>query len=76
MKFLLDQDVFAVTGRFLSALGHDVQTASAMDLSSADDSVLLEQAQKQDRIVLSPVIEISGAWSSFVARGRVCCTCV
>jgi len=53
MKVLLDQDVYALTERFLKALGHDVQTASEAGLSTADDSVLLERAQKQGRILVT-----------------------
>ncbi len=41
MKFLTDQDVYAITVRFLMELGHDVITASEIGLSQADDSDLL-----------------------------------
>jgi hypothetical protein len=30
MRFLIDQDVYAVTIRFLSGLGHDVVTAAPL----------------------------------------------
>ena len=53
MKFLLDQDVYALTERFLKAPGHDVQTASEAGLSTADDSVLLERAQELGRIFVT-----------------------
>jgi len=53
VNLLLDQDVYALTERFLKALGHDVQTASAVGLSTADDSVLLEHAQQQRRIFVT-----------------------
>ncbi len=33
MKFLLDQDVYAATVRFLSALGHDVVPVAKIGLS-------------------------------------------
>jgi hypothetical protein len=33
MKFLADQDVYAVTVRFLRGLGHDVATASELNLA-------------------------------------------
>ena len=32
MKFLTDQDVYAVTGKFLSGLGHEVVTAAQLGL--------------------------------------------
>ena len=53
MKFLLDQDVYAVTKRFLTKLGHDVETASAIGLSAADDSILLDYSQKCGRILVT-----------------------
>ena len=37
MGFLLDQDVYAVTARFLRDCGHDVVTASELGLSRAID---------------------------------------
>lgn len=53
MKFFLDQDVYALTERFLKALGHDVETAYEAGLSTADDSVLLQRAQKHKRIFVT-----------------------
>lgn len=53
MKFLLDQDVYAVTERFLTALGHEVVTASELGLSRAEDSALLDVAKKQARILVT-----------------------
>jgi len=41
MRFLLDQDVYAATGRFLMSLGHDVITAGKIGLSRPSDSDLL-----------------------------------
>jgi len=53
MKLLLDQDVYAVTRRFLTNLGHDVETAAGVGLSAADDSELLERAQELDRVFVT-----------------------
>ena len=53
MKFLLDQDVYAVTRRFLRQLGHDVETAFATGLSTAEDSVLLAFARERGRIFVT-----------------------
>jgi len=53
VKFLLDQDVYAVTGRFVAELGHDVETVSRLGLAAADDSVLLKYAQDHDRIFVT-----------------------
>ncbi len=53
MKFLLDQDVYAATGRFLIDLGHDVVTAAKIGLSRASDSDLLEIAHEQSRIFIT-----------------------
>lgn len=48
MRFILDQDVYAVTARFLTGLGHDVLLAAQLDLAQATDSELLLIAQEQE----------------------------
>jgi predicted nuclease of predicted toxin-antitoxin system len=53
MKFLLDQDVYASTRRFLSNLGHDVVAVSQLGLSRAADEELLKVAQDQGRIFVT-----------------------
>ena len=40
MKFLLDQDVYAATARFLNDLGHDIVPVARIGLSQADDEEL------------------------------------
>ncbi len=49
MKFLLDQDVYATTLRFLSGLGHDVIPVAQIGLAQATDEDLLKTAQDQNR---------------------------
>jgi predicted nuclease of predicted toxin-antitoxin system len=53
MKFLLDQDVYAKTGRFLIDLGHDVVPVAQIGLSQATDEQLLEIAREQGRILIT-----------------------
>lgn len=53
MKFLLDQDVYATTARFLKDLGHDVVTAADIGHSQAGDSELLSIAQEQGRMFVT-----------------------
>ena len=53
MRFLLDQDVYATTARFLEGLGHDVVPVSRLGLSRADDEELLRAAQEQERILVT-----------------------
>ena len=53
MKFLLDQDVYAVTTRFLRENGYDVITAYELGLSRAKDSELLKVAAEQGRIFIT-----------------------
>ncbi len=53
MKFLLDQDVYALTERFLREQGYDVATASDLGLSRAQDSDLLKVAGEQKRIFVT-----------------------
>jgi len=53
MRLLLDQDVYAVTARFLRGLNHDVVTAADIGRSRAADEDLLAIAQEQERILLT-----------------------
>lgn len=53
MKFLLDQDVYAATARFLSGLGHEVVPVAQIGLAQADDEQLLKAAQDQGRILVT-----------------------
>jgi predicted nuclease of predicted toxin-antitoxin system len=53
MRFLTDQDVYAITIRFLSGLGHDVVTAAQLGLAQADELELLRMAQDQGRIFVT-----------------------
>ncbi|MCC6261294.1 MAG: DUF5615 family PIN-like protein [Anaerolineales bacterium] len=53
MKFLLDQDVYALTEQFLREQGYDVVTASELNLSRAEDTELLKVAHSQKRIFVT-----------------------
>jgi len=53
MRFLTDQDVYAVTARLLQNLGHDVATAAELGLSRATDATLLQTAKVQERILVT-----------------------
>jgi predicted nuclease of predicted toxin-antitoxin system len=53
VRFLLDQDVYALTARFLRAAGHDVVTAAEIDRAKAIDSELLLLARDQERIFVT-----------------------
>jgi predicted nuclease of predicted toxin-antitoxin system len=53
MKFLLDQDVYVSTARFLSALRHDAVPVAKLGLSQASDSDLLRTARRQDRVLVT-----------------------
>ena len=53
MRFFLDQDVYAITERFLTSLGHDVVPAAQVGYSRADDWELLQLAQEQGRILIT-----------------------
>jgi predicted nuclease of predicted toxin-antitoxin system len=53
MRFLIDQDVYALTVRLLSGLGHDVVTAAQLGLSQAGDVELLQAAQDQRRVLVT-----------------------
>lgn len=53
MKFLIDQDVYAGTARFISTLGHDVVRVGSIGLAQAEDEKILSVAQKQGRILVT-----------------------
>jgi predicted nuclease of predicted toxin-antitoxin system len=53
VKFLVDQDVYALTARFLRDLGHDVITAAEIGLSRAADTALLGRASQEGRIMVT-----------------------
>jgi predicted nuclease of predicted toxin-antitoxin system len=53
MRFLLDHDVYAITARYLSELGHDVVTVAKIGYAQADDSGLLRLAQELSRIFVT-----------------------
>jgi predicted nuclease of predicted toxin-antitoxin system len=53
MKFLADQDVYAITIAFLSGLGHNVVRAAQLGLAQAEDAELLRVAQEEGRIFVT-----------------------
>jgi len=53
VKFLLDQDVYASTARFLTGMGNDVVLVAKLGLSRADDSDLLRIAREQERVFVT-----------------------
>ena len=53
MKFLTDQDVYALTVRFLSDLGHDVVPVARLGLAQTEDPELLRIAREQGRIFVT-----------------------
>ena len=53
MKFLADQDVYALSTRFLRGLGHDVITAAEIGMSRAADTALLGRAGQEGRIFVT-----------------------
>ncbi|MGK7927768.1 MAG: DUF5615 family PIN-like protein [Spirulina sp.] len=53
MKFLLDQDVYTVTARFLVEAGHDVLLVGQIGLSQATDEEILKIAQELKRILVT-----------------------
>ena len=53
MKFLADQDVYALSVRFLRGLGHDVVTAAEIGLSRAPDTTLLGRASQEGRVFVT-----------------------
>ena len=52
MRFLADQDVYALAIRFLRDQGHDVVTAAEWGMSQAADSELLKAAHADRRVFI------------------------
>jgi predicted nuclease of predicted toxin-antitoxin system len=53
MRFLTDQDVYAMTAQLLQNLGHNVAAAAELGLSRATDATLLRTAKVQERIFVT-----------------------
>ncbi|HCF28161.1 MAG TPA: hypothetical protein DEV81_13390 [Cyanobacteria bacterium UBA11049] len=53
MRFLLDQDVYTLTVRFLVNAGHDVVLVAQISLSQASDEEILKTAHEQKRILVT-----------------------
>jgi len=53
LKFLLDQDVYAITARFLAALGHDVTRAVEVGLTRASDEDVLQYARSSEWLLVT-----------------------
>jgi predicted nuclease of predicted toxin-antitoxin system len=53
MKFLADQDVYAITVGFLKSLDHDIISVAQLGMSQAEDSDLLRVAHQQGRIFVT-----------------------
>jgi predicted nuclease of predicted toxin-antitoxin system len=53
MKFLADQDVYAITIAFLGGLGHDIVRAAQLGLAQAEDAELLRVTHEQARILVT-----------------------
>ena len=53
MRFLIDQDVYAVTAKFLIDAGHDVILVSQIGLAQASDEEILKVAHSENRILVT-----------------------
>ncbi|MFH7243641.1 MAG: DUF5615 family PIN-like protein [Spirulina sp.] len=53
MRFLLDQDVYAKTERFLQDKGYDLVRVSSLGMARATDETILSLAQAQGRILIT-----------------------
>ena len=74
MKFLLDQDIYALTVRFLRDLGRDVVTAAELGLSRADDTSLLARATLERRIFVTRDEDFGAlVFVERLGKGASCC---
>ncbi len=75
MKLLLDQDVYAVTIRFLAEQGHDVLPVAQIGLARADDVDLLKKAKELGRIFVTRDSDF-GRLVFMENLGQASCICV
>ena len=77
MKFLLDQDIYALSVRFLRDLGHEVVTAAELGLSRAVDADLLARAGQESRILVTRDKDYGGlVFVGRLGRGSFICELV
>ena len=53
MKFLIDQDVYTLTIRFLKNAGYDIVLVAERGLTQAADEEILATAQRENRILIA-----------------------
>jgi len=53
MRILLDEDVYAITGRFLRDLNHDVMSVQEIGLSGSSDEVILNSAMEKSAVLVT-----------------------
>ncbi|MBE9042959.1 DUF5615 family PIN-like protein [Pleurocapsales cyanobacterium LEGE 10410] len=53
MKFLLDQDVYGTTIKFLNKHGYNFVRVADLDLAQASDAEILRVAQEHNRILIT-----------------------
>ena len=53
MRILLDEDVYAVTGRFLKALNHEVISVQELGLSGHADEAILRTAMQRQAVLVT-----------------------
>lgn len=69
MRFLIDQDVYTLTVRFLRGSAHDVVTAADREMSRGADADLLRAAQDEGRLFV--MRDRDSGWCSYNRSGRV-----
>ena len=73
MRFLLDQDVYAITTRFLKGLSHDVITAATFpipDESWTEVDARMRQQNGWGRAMLSSPLDLSKLSMIMIAKPR------
>jgi predicted nuclease of predicted toxin-antitoxin system len=71
MRFLTDQDVYAVTVKLLRELQHDVVTAAELGLSRASDIDLIQTAIRDRRVFVTRDRDFGGLIFVNAVRGGV-----
>jgi len=53
MRILLDEDVYAATGRFLAGFGYEVTSVRELGLSGSSDETILRRAMERKAVLIT-----------------------